>query len=58
MDPGAPVGQQRSSQPFPGDWSSGPVQAHQGPGRPAQQATQAIPGTSRPKPTFLFATVI
>jgi len=57
MDPRAPAGQQRSSQPLPGDWSSGPVQAQQGPDRPAQQATQAIPGTSRPKTTFLFATV-
>jgi len=57
MDTRAPAGQQMSSQPLSGDWSSGPVQTQQGPNRPAQQATQAIPGTSRPKTTFVFATV-
>ena len=57
MDPRAPAGQQMSSQPLSGDWSSGPVQTQQGPERPAQQATQAISGTSRPETTFVFATV-
>lgn len=57
MDPRAPAGQQLSSQPLSGDWSSGPVQTQQGPDGPAQQATQALPGTSRPKTTFFFATV-
>lgn len=45
MDPRAPAGQQMSSQPLSGDWSSGPVQTQQRLDRPTQQATQAISGT-------------
>lgn len=56
MDSRAPAGQQMSSQPLSGDWSSGPVQTQQGPDRPTQQATQAIAGTSRPETIFVFAT--
>lgn len=56
MDPRAPAGQQMSSQPLSGDWSSGPVQTQQGPDRPPQQATQASPGTLRLKTPLVFTT--